>query len=657
MLTLEDLLVANLAMRRNVLDVATLRTALATIDRAPKPIALLRQLVERHGVAPNDARMLQEAARGKARQRHEERWLTLVRASGLVPGPALDPVWAEVARGGPSLAERLAAAGLLGPPQHEAIARDVARALSDDEVRLVEQNRASGFAQCLNQPVAGVGAGMSPAGSAPHPRAPIPSPALARPGLGTSSGDARLWASTSERAIPPDPTLVDSRRLPPQTRSPFQAPAPPQEELPDGAMTMKLAPGVASGLVSDEAALQDGEKTLAFGLNNPPPDDAAKTIPPDLADADTMPRTRGLVAAAQEDDLPTIATPPRGTGAGGASGSSGRHDPKAFAGRRVAGGKFEIVHELGRGNMGIVFLARVVADGGREVALKVVQSAQNSDARARFKREILVSQRIRHPHVIEVMDAGDMENGAPFMAMEVLTGVPLGKLIKSDGPQPVARALAIFRQLLVGLEAVHEAQVVHRDLKPDNVQLLEREGKDHVKIVDFGISRFLDQKEAGEQEEGQVFVTVRGTLSGTPQYVAPEAVLDPELVSTTHDVYASGVILFELLTGTLPFAEKRSLKDILADTLNTRPRALDEANPKGAPFPPAIERFVRRLLEKDAEARPKDATAALAALTELEGDLAGGAPAAAGGAAKSEKKETITSRLLRTITGLFKRGG
>lgn len=239
--------------------------------------------------------------------------------------------------------------------------------------------------------------GGGPRRERPQARPAIPSPALARPGLGTSSGDARLWASTSERAIPPDPTLVDSRRLPPQTRPPLQAPAAPQEELTDGAQTMKLAPGVASGLVSDEAALQDGEKTLAFGPGagtNPPPDDAAVTIAPDLADADTMPRTRGLVTAAQEDDLPTIAAPPRGTNAGGAPGQTARHDPKAFAGRRAAASSRSSTSS-GAGTWGSCSWPATCAPraAASEVALKVVQSAQNTDARARFKREILVSQR------------------------------------------------------------------------------------------------------------------------------------------------------------------------------------------------------------------------------------------------------------------------
>jgi hypothetical protein len=479
--------------------------------------------------------------------------------------------------------------------------------------------------------------------------------------LTTSAQDARLFASSSSQDARPalggDPRSTSSRRVAqgvdPRATSSRSVARPAPEAAADAERTVTLSAGAAAstgggGLSASEATIKLAPGVasgLAAGAFGPPagpgagPAAAGFSRPPGGSD-DTVPM--GSKAPLPLPD-PASGAVQRGTG---------RPSPTAFAGRRIDG-KYEIVRELGRGNMGIVFLAATLATG-RQVALKVVQGPANADARGRFRREILVSKRVQHAHVIEVIDAGELENKSSYMVMELLdTGGSLTDLIKAAGALPVPRALDLFEQLLRGLEAVHGAKVVHRDLKPDNVHVLARDGGEHVKVVDFGISRFLDQEVAEEQ---QVFVTVRGTLSGTPQYVAPEAVLDPELVTTTHDVYAAGVILFEMLTGTLPFPPGRTLKDILADTVNTRPRALDEAYPPGAPFPPPLERFLRRLLEKDPAVRPGDATQALAALAALRDELAGkAAPARKGVAKAAAREEGITARFLRKITSIFKR--
>ena len=234
------------------------------------------------------------------------------------------------------------------------------------------------------------------------------------------------------------------------------------------------------------------------------------------------------------------------------------------------------------------------------------------------------------------------------MSMEVLGGQSMQGLILRDGPQSVERALLLIEQTLKGLEAVHQAGIVHRDLKPENLQILETPSGDHVKIVDFGVSRFLD----GESPEAeQMFQTVRGQLSGTPQYVAPEAVLEPDVVLAGHDVYACGVSLYELLTGVLPFPPARNLRDMLSNTVNARAIPLEESYPAGAPYAPPLERFVRRLLEKDPEARPADASAALELLKDTREQLAGGGRRSSGGS----QGDGFTKRLLRSITNLFRK--
>ncbi|MBX3466674.1 MAG: serine/threonine protein kinase [Planctomycetes bacterium] len=611
MLGLEDLIIANLVARRGAVDPAALRALLRQLDQAPERVPLARALHDRLGVPVDEARALHDGARRRLRQRAEERFLVVARGREPALAPRLDALAAEQAQQGYAwaLGERLVRERLLDPARHQALQDEVARLLADDEARIVQQNRAGDFAQALTR------APGPPSGAAPR-----------GPSLSSSQADARLFASSSSQdarpALAADPRATSSRRVvaqpDPRATSSRRVVAAPAALAPEDAeRTITLGPGAAA-----EAAA--GDRTVLFP--------AAGTAP------------------AGDPTVRMSAAPPLSAPDPTASAARRAPSPTAFAGRRVGGGKYEIVRELGRGNMGIVFLAAELATG-RQVALKVVQGPANADARGRFKREILVSQRLQHPHVIAVLDAGELDNGSSFMVMELLEGGALTELVKREGALTVERALTLFEQLLRGLEAVHAAKVVHRDLKPDNVHVVVRDGVEHVKIMDFGISRFLDQEVAEQQE---VFVTVRGTLSGTPQYVAPEAVLDPEHVATTHDVYACGVLLFEMLTGTLPFPPARTLKDILADTLNTRPRALDEANPSAAPFSPALERFVRRLLEKDPEARPADATRALEALAEVRAELGGGGgrPAKAGADAP---REGLTARFLRKITSIFRR--
>ncbi|MBL4847032.1 MAG: serine/threonine protein kinase [Planctomycetes bacterium] len=307
---------------------------------------------------------------------------------------------------------------------------------------------------------------------------------------------------------------------------------------------------------------------------------------------------------------------------------------------QVLGGRFTIQKELGRGAMGVVWLATDPERG--EVAIKVVQGPATDEVQGRFEREIAVSKRAVHPNVIEVFDAGTLPDGSSYMSMEVLGGQSMQGLILRDGPQSVERSLALIEQTLEGLQAVHEAGIVHRDLKPENIQILDG---DRVKIVDFGVSRFLDDD---SPEAENMFQTVKGQLSGTPQYVAPEAVLEPDTIQTSHDVYACGVSLYELLAGVLPFPPARNLRDMLSNTVNARAIPLDESNPAGAPFDPALERFVRRMLEKDPEARPNDAKAALELLRETRDSLGGKSPSSGSG-------DGFTRRLLRGITGLFKK--
>ncbi|MCA8926301.1 MAG: serine/threonine protein kinase [Planctomycetes bacterium] len=285
----------------------------------------------------------------------------------------------------------------------------------------------------------------------------------------------------------------------------------------------------------------------------------------------------------------------------------------------ILAGKYRLLQELARGGMGVVWLAQHL---GSEVhvAAKLILNANEANL-GRFRREVFVSQRIQHPGVIRVHDSGVLPGGQAYMVMHLLRGVSLRERLELDGPQSAPICLDLLEQLLEALQAVHQAGVVHRDLKPDNLHLEPdpSSGNERVTLVDFGVSRLLDEEVV---ESEQLYVSVEGVLSGTPHYVAPEALAQPGTVSTAHDVYACGVIFYELLTGRLPYPPSNSLQQILENVVDLAIPSLDSACPMGAPFAPGYEWLVRKLLEKDEHVRPQDASAALALVREARERIA-----------------------------------
>ena len=641
MLTLEDLYVANQAARRGVLPPEAMRELLHELARRPERVQLVRLLHERQGVGLADAKSMFEEAKTYLRRRSEACYLQVARREGLAPAPLLEQLVRQQAEAkyAWTLGERLVREHGVSTERHGSCLQQVERLLQEDERRVVARNVEGGFAPILGAPASG-------AGPVPGDRAP---------------------------GVPGRVTNKLSVYAPPPAAAPAATPA----ELAgtiildgSGIHARPDAPPEGGGADTNGADAEDAEMTMALdlqaleasGIRMRPPEPTDVASPDAWASARVAPASPpggdappGTVRMAAGEVLPLPGQRPAGPSAAATPFASGAPQPGVAPtggrgpaagsgpGGAIVGGRYQLLRELGRGAMGVVHLAR---DPERDapVALKVVQGPATEEVRGRFKREILVSQRIHHEHVIEVLDAGELEDGSSYMVMEVLEGESLKALLDRERAQPVERALALLEQLLLGLAAVHRAQVVHRDIKPENVQVGQRDGRDALKIVDFGISRFLDQEIVAQEN---VFMTVKGQLSGTPIYVAPEAILDPELVAPGHDVYASGVILYELLTGTLPFSPSRSLRDLLADTVHSRPRDLNEANPERAPYPKPLERLVRRLLEKDAELRPADASAALALLREVREELEGK------GGGDAQPKAGFTARMVRRITSFF----
>ncbi len=206
-----------------------------------------------------------------------------------------------------------------------------------------------------------------------------------------------------------------------------------------------------------------------------------------------------------------------------------------------AGGRYRVERVLGRGGMATVYLSRdTMLD--RPVAIKVLAEHLLNDPAfvRRFRREASIAADLAHPHIVKVLDVGD-EQGRLFIVMEHVHGQTLHDLLVREGPQPPARVAELGRQAAAALAYAHEAGLVHRDVKPANL-LLRYDGV--LKVADFGIARPSDATQ----------ITQVGTVLGTPKYLAPEQA-GGETVGPAADVYALGVVLYELLTGTVPGTE------------------------------------------------------------------------------------------------------
>jgi hypothetical protein len=267
-------------------------------------------------------------------------------------------------------------------------------------------------------------------------------------------------------------------------------------------------------------------------------------------------------------------------------------------------GSYELVGLLGRGAMGSVFRARHVRLG-REVAIKVLnpEFVQQPDVVQRFFREAKVVNEIDHDHIVEVTDFVEAP-GLAYLVMELLEGVSLRELSRARGSKypPVKRIVAILAQVCDALEAAHDKGVVHRDLKPDNVFVVQRDGGDFAKVLDFGVAKLRDPASHA--------VTTSGMILGTPHYMAPEQALGRE-VDRQADVWAAGVVLYELLAGTVPFSAP-SFVELAMQIREKPPPPLPRKTPRGERIPPWLAAVVAKCLEK----RPGDRYKSMAALAQ-----------------------------------------
>ncbi len=259
-------------------------------------------------------------------------------------------------------------------------------------------------------------------------------------------------------------------------------------------------------------------------------------------------------------------------------------------------GNYNITAKLGEGGMGVVFLAEHPVIGSK-VALKAIHPhfARSADVVSRFVTEARAVNQIGHDHIVNITDFGHTPEGDFYFLMEYLQGEMLSEWINHHGAFPPARALNIAAQIADALQASHDQGVIHRDLKPDNIFLITRDTTaDFVKVLDFGLAKLTHASVSTPTHN-----TGAGTVMGTPYYMSPEQCEGRAEVDHRADIYGLGVILFEMLTGRVPFGGE-GYGEVIIKHVTVRPPTARSLVPE---IPPALDAILSRALSKDPNAR------------------------------------------------------
>ena len=283
------------------------------------------------------------------------------------------------------------------------------------------------------------------------------------------------------------------------------------------------------------------------------------------------------------------------------------------------GNRYQVLEKLGEGGMGRVYKA-LDLELDRAVALKTIRTEKGKgpEVLKRFKQELVLARKITHKNVVRIYDLGEAEGGVKFFTMELVEGQSLRDLLREKKTIPAKEAISFMKQMLSGLAEAHSQGVVHRDLKPQNVMV---DGDGLLRIMDFGIARTADT----------ATLTGSGEMMGTPDYISPEQVKG-ENTNAQSDLYSAGIILYELLTGDVPFKGDTAISKVVA-RLQVKPNPPRTLNPQ---IPPYLERIILKLMEVDPDLRYKTAA-------EVLQDL--------------EREQVDSSLLLRTRKAVLRRRG
>jgi serine/threonine-protein kinase len=274
-------------------------------------------------------------------------------------------------------------------------------------------------------------------------------------------------------------------------------------------------------------------------------------------------------------------------------------------------GQYTLLEKIGEGGMGVVFKARHTLLR-RPTAVKILRAeGARETSFARFEREVQLTSEISHPNVVSVYDFGRSADGDFYYAMEYLDGIDLERLVEQYGRQPAARVVHVMRQAADALAEAHAVGLIHRDVKPANMILCDHPRRpDLLKVVDFGLVKDLSSRDPVLSDEN--------VLTGTPLYMAPEAISAPEQLDARGDIYALGAVGYFLLTGTPPFSG-RTVIEVLGQHLHGT--VIPPSAREGVDVPHDLETLILSCLAKSPAERPQSAAAVVAALRNC-GDIA-----------------------------------
>ena len=287
-----------------------------------------------------------------------------------------------------------------------------------------------------------------------------------------------------------------------------------------------------------------------------------------------------------------------------------------LVGQTIDHGRYELLRVIGEGGMGRVYEARQKRVE-RLVAVKVLHSHWVKDPKLveRFKREALTASQFRHPNTVMVYDYGETDTGELYIIMELLKGQSLLSLLDKEGPLTLDRSLKIIDQICGAVSEVHRCGVIHRDLKPENIQIDPRDGHpDFVKLLDFSIAKLVNDNAISSVNANQN-LTLQGAVFGTPQYMSPEQVRGRSLDQRT-DIYALGVIFYQMLTGFVPFSEPTPQGTMMAHLTEPVPRF--EVRVPHLDIHPSVAQIIYDCLEKAPDDRIKSSDELISRIVDLK---------------------------------------
>ncbi len=466
----------------------------------------------------------------------------------------------------------------------------------------------------------------APAGFGVPPKSPVGSGPHAAPPSSVEVAPRRLSAVVGAESVGPRAAapVAPARRVPAATDAAVDSPAidpVPAFRAPPPAPVSGQAQGGsldAAAAVDDAASVADG--AVGSSVEHAEEDSASRRTP---AGAEASSMEAGPIREITEEVRNGDAT----IGDASVQSNKQQKDTSASLAGTVLEGRYELVDVIGAGGMGIVYRARHLAIGN-DLAIKVLRSPLVADNQiaTRFLQEARFASSIRHPNVVPIFDYGEAPNGAPYYVMDMLRGKTLGDAIDESALGSIAEIIELGIQIGEGLKAAHTVNIIHRDLKPDNIFLEpSAEGKTQAKIIDFGIARLQGSARR---------LTLEGAVVGTPAYMGPEQARGMPVDFRT-DLYAVGVMLFEMLTGRLPFQAKNSMA-ALASQVYERPPTLSQIKMELKPYR-RLEAIVERLLEKDPSSRVQSASELVSLLRGLDDEVAAGQ-----GARPRPEKDTVS---------------